>query len=110
MKVTFTNPDEFIEELKKDKEKVVWGIVRLTTAYKPTKISSVYTVEVVSTYRKGDEIIELRKFCGDVWSNLKGERAFKEEEKAFKVRDSIYEKIENACQELGIEVRAGIYE
>jgi len=104
MKVKFNNPDEFIEEMEKDGQRISRNIVRLTTMRRISeKISALHFVSVIATYRVGDEIIELDAYCGNEWTN-------KADDKVWNKVKEIYDKIQKACERLNLEVRAGFYE
>jgi len=107
MIVKFNDPKEFLEEMEKDRDEIDRRIVRLTTLRTPSKqVHSIYLYTVVATYRRGDEIVRLEKFCGDYWHdiNTKGNEKTEQNIKA------TYEILEEGIRKLGLEVRGGTYE
>ena len=118
MIIRFNQVEEFIEELKKEypNPKIPCYILRLTCSYqyqsngvnpnalKPAPIKIGTVIATIKSASKED-IIRLERYCGEYWgADFKGDETTKANvETAFK-------SIEDACKELGIEVRAGIFE
>jgi len=106
MKVRFTEPEEFCEELERDKWDIDRGIVRRTIRYKPLeKVPSVHHVIAVASYSVRGQIVKLECYCGDVW----GLRSERDQEVINRAREHL-QKVEDACQRLNLEVRAGSLE
>jgi len=107
MIIKFTDPSEFLQEVEKDRPYIERKIVRLTTHWIPSKASpSIFLVSVVSTAKlEWGDIIRLEKFVGDYWRGLE-----KENKGTLQKKDEIYHQIEEACKQLDLEVRAGVYE
>lgn len=104
MKVKFNITEEFIEEMKKDRDEIERAIIRLTTLKSYSeKTPGLYLISVISTYRRGDEIIELKKFCGDVFGKEDAAEVWERVQQ-------VYTEIEKAAKELGLEIRPGVYE
>jgi len=102
--VKFNVTDEFIDELKKCRLEA--PIVRLTNLYKPIpNLGPIRALLVVATTKASNgDIIRLERYCGQIWD-------IETQDKDTLARaDEIHNKIENACEGLGIEVRAGIIE
>jgi len=105
MAVLFNSPEEFLEELSKDKDEVYRKIVRITYLSRPSKASpNISHLSVVATARVAGEIYRLERYCGDIW---------RIEEQDKPVRDkavAALTQLEEGCTKLGLEVRAGTYE
>ena len=68
--VKFSAPDDFLEELAKDKEKVDRGIVRLVYSFTPTNISpNIQHLSVVATALVAGQVYRLETYCGDLWAS-----------------------------------------
>ena len=66
--VKFNDPEDFLAELAKDKEKVDRGIVRLVYSFTPTKVSpNIQHLSVVATALVGTQVYRLETYCGDLW-------------------------------------------
>ena len=111
--VKFNAVDEFIEELKKSQP---WPrIVRLTYLSRQSSVSpNIRHLFVVSTFvatawlspdKPIETLVRLDKFCGDTWG-LNTEEDKKVQEQA----EVVVKQIEDACREVGYEVRAGVFE
>jgi len=111
--VKFNAVDEFIEELKKSQP---WPrIVRLTYLSRQSSVSpNIRHLFVVSTFvvtawlstdKSVETLVRLDKFCGDTWG-LNTEEDKKVQERA----EVVVKQIEDACREVGYEVRAGVFE
>ncbi len=102
--IRFNYPDEYIEELKK--ESLEKPIVRLTNLQRPIeKVAPLRSLSVVSTAKAATgDIIRLEHYCGQLWG------LGKEDKRIWERAEAIHEEIKKACQDLDLEVRAGIYE
>jgi len=106
MKVKFTEPEEFCEELERDRGDIDRGIVRCTIRYKPLeKIPYVYHVIAVASYSVGGQIVKLERHCGEIWG-LRPE----EDQKAVDRAQEHLKRVEETCRRLNLEVRAGSLE
>jgi hypothetical protein len=131
MIIKFNQVDEFVEELKKEfpiaipnpdpdlnqEEKKslmaairrgLGQILRLTCLYRDSTMNSnIKHATVIATIKSASEkdIIRLERYCGEMWG-VGGEV----DDKVKANRDTAFKSIEDACKELGIEVRAGIFE
>jgi hypothetical protein len=106
MKVIFNNVEEFCTELEKDTEQVDRRIVRCTKLFKATKLSSnIHHIFAVATYATQGQIVELKRYCGDIWQ-VNAE----EDKKAIDLAEKALKAVEETCQRLGFEVRAGYLE
>lgn len=107
--VKFNFPDEFLEELTKDKDLVHRGIVRLTQLFgREMKILIVTHVSVVATAKLGPDIIRMDHRIGS-YSDLPGGLGGDREAVLQKSRETL-DTIQAQCEQLGLEVRAGSYE
>lgn len=108
-KVKFNSVDEFLDELRKDgaTDSISRKIIRATAQYTPNNMTSmIRLVSLVATYRRDDEVIELRRFCGDYWVNMESEGNKATGEKY----ETALAKIEEFCNKHNLDLRAGIYE
>lgn len=109
MKVTFTNAEEFLAELKADRHKVKRGIVRMTYRYsKAEKFPILTREEIMASYEVdtgngGSQVVELT-------SNLGYFGPDKKPSEMVEAGNKIYEAIESACEELELELRAGTFQ
>jgi len=105
MAVLFNSPEEFLEELSKDKDEIYRKIVRITYLSRPSKVSpNISHLSVVATARVAGETYRLERYCGDIWRIEEQDRSVQEKAKA-----AFYE-LRVGCHKLGLEVRAGTYE
>jgi len=104
MLISFTYPDEFIEELTK--EPLAKPVVRLTYLRKANeKIAPLTSLFIVGTAKTADgDLIKLQHYCGALWGHGQ------EDEKTQEHANDTYKHIEDTCRELHLEVRAGIFE
>ena len=102
--IKFNYPDEFIEELTK--AKLAEPIVRLTNLQRMSeKIAPLRSLAVVSTTKAASgDIIRLEHYCGDLWGHER------EDQKTWDRAKAAGDQITKACDELKLEVRAGILE
>ena len=117
MKVRFSNPDEFLTELRERGPNLpLEGILRATASFQQGSVGPVSYVTVVATYLRelictGPEaqimVVELRHFVGQHWPGME-DRA---EGPSTRERAGVLlERLETAARELGLDYRAGIYE
>lgn len=107
--VKFNYQSEFIDELEKEFGELPapppFTILRLTNLFRPIpNLAPIRRLAVVATIKVRDDIIRLERDCGDVWGIKQ------QDEKTYERAEQIHNEIEKACEELGIEVRAGIIE
>jgi len=102
--IKFNYPDEFIEELKK--EPLAKPVVRLTNLRRQNeKTFPLASLTVVATAKAADgDIIRMDHYSGSLWGHNQ------EDEKTWEHAKAIGDQIRKACEELNLEVRAGIYE
>ena len=104
MIVRFSNEQEFIEELQKNKSSIYGGILRVTRNFKPwPDTSGIFNISVVATYKVDDILVRLDIYCGDTFNEERTEKADQE-------GDKIIAKLEKASTELGLDCRAGMYQ
>jgi hypothetical protein len=100
--VSFNDPDEFLEEVRKDHDRVDRAILRLTVRRRYGE--PFVTVSVVATAVIEGTVVRLEHRIGD---------AFVGDEKsnglAAKTK-TVLGKLADAAKPLGLEVRAGVYE
>ena len=103
----FTSPEEFIEELERDKDMIDRSIVRLTNLFTLTKVSpNIQHQSVVATYKllgRPNDIVRMEHFVGQLWG-LERDKPVMDRAK------EIQAAIEEACKRLDLEVRAGVCE
>lgn len=105
--VRFTDAKEFIEELERDRGMIERGIVRLTNHYMPSSLSpNIWHLSVIASCKVGQDLVRFQRYCGDAWGKNSEDQNRPTRDKA----DEVQKEIEKACQELGLEVRPGIYE
>ena len=103
MKVKFNQADEFLAELEKDSLFINRRIVRLTNLYEASKLSpNIQHVTFLATYAIDNTIVELRRYCGDIWGINQ-----ESDDKVLNKAKNSEQKIENACKRLGLEARSG---
>jgi hypothetical protein len=101
--VHFSVPDDFLEELAKDRDRVHRGIVRVAYRVTPGRASpNISHLSVVATALVEGQVYRLEAPCGNLWHIGEEDRAV--QEKAEKIR----ERIEEACRQLGLEIRGGV--
>lgn len=108
MKVKFNQVEEFCAELEKDAEGGVIDrrIVRCSSLWEASKLSlNIHHVSFLATYSVREEVIELRRYCGDIW-RINQENDKKVLDKA----EQIGKIIEEVCRRHKLEVRAGYIE
>ena len=114
IKVWFSDPDEFTDELCKEPPNIS-KVLRLTKSFEHLKTFSLQNVSVVATFIRHQwlssdvailERVELRSPCGQIHDYVEDEISHRVMDRA----KEIQAKIETTAKSLGIEVRAGIYE
>jgi len=104
--VKFNMEGEFAEELEKDAALVERRIVRLTNLFRTSSISpNIRDVLVLATYSVQGQVVRLERYCGDVWG-INDQEDNKVLERAAKAQEMVKE----ACERLGLELRAGSLE
>ena len=109
IRVKFSLAEEFLDELRKDGATgdISRNIVRATAEYVANNMTPmIKMVFIVATYRCGDEVIELRRLCGDHWVDV--ETAGNDE--TMKKYELYLAQVEEFCNRHGLDLRAGIYE
>ena len=100
--VNFSHPEDFLEELEKDKEKVDRGIVRLVYSFMPSKISpNIQHLRVVATALVAGQVYRLEHYCGDLW------RIESQDKPVHDKGTRVKRLIEERCAALGLDVRGG---
>jgi len=108
--VRFNSVDEFLEELKKDRDDILDSILRVTQSRKDWLDSPSFPrLSVVGTFaldmpRVHPFVVRLDCYCGQIWG------VEKQDAPALARAREVQEKIEDACREMGIEVRGGVLE
>jgi len=106
MKVRFNQVEEFCTELEKDAPYIDRGIVRCSNLFEVANISSnIHRVSFIATYSVGGGIVELRHYCGNTWRPNQ-----EADNKVLDKAKQISKTIEEVCQRLNLEVRAGCIE
>ena len=109
--VKFNFPDEFLEELTKDKALVYQGIVRLTQVFgQEQKILVVTHVSVVATAKVGPDVIRMDHRIGSYSAPPGGHEVASDREAVLKKSREALDAVQAKCEQIGLEVRAGIYE
>lgn len=106
-KVLFNREDEFIDELRLEFKDTPGRIVRITCSTKTYQIiAPLKSLNVRATVKSVDEkdVITLERYCGDIWPGEPHNKGPVESSEA------VMAKITAACAELGLTVRAGIFE
>ena len=100
--VNFSHPEDFLEELEKDKDQVDRGIVRLVYSFTPSKLSSnISHLSVLATALVAGQVYRLEHYCGDLW------RIESQDKPVHDKGTRIKRLIEERCAALGLEVRGG---
>lgn len=110
--VKFNHPDEFIDELQKEFGGLKAGLIptippilRLTNLFRTIpEIAPIMSLTVVATIRVRDDIIKLERYCGQIWKMESQDKPTQER------AEEVHRKLEEAAKELGLEVRAGVFE
>jgi hypothetical protein len=100
--VRFTDVNEFLENLDKDRQHVERRIVRVTNLYQPSRLTpSTQHLSVVATARIAGEIVRLEVYCGDLWHLGRDDAVIA---KATAVQQTLVD----ACARLDLDVRPGV--
>jgi hypothetical protein len=104
--VLFNREDEFIKELQIEFKDHPRCIVRVTNCLRPSRIIPLKMLYVEATAKTIDEkdIITLERYCGDLWGQDEVDG------KTYDKSEKVMNEIKDACRELALEVRAGVYE
>jgi hypothetical protein len=109
--VTFTDPEEFLEELRADREKVYSGILRATKVRRAGgPFPQLQTVAVVATARVGHSVVRLTRFVGQVLSTPRGVEPPETNGQVWAAADALLAQLEDAARAMGLTVRAGMVE
>src|SRR5688500_7490400 len=105
--VSFTNPDDFLDELR-DRGPNVDGVLRLTFRWHPDAALPVTDLWVVANYlRRIDPatlaVVRLDHYVGAVWQDIDDRASALNRER----EDRLKTRIDEEERRLGIEVRAG---
>ena len=106
MIVKFSNVDEFIGELREEKNHVDRSIVRVTQRSSYKESPSILNLSIIATCIIKNQIVIFEHFCGQIFSTSN-------DSISQKVRDQareISEEVETKVKELGLFVRIGIIE
>src|SRR5262252_8263153 len=98
--VRFNDPGEFADELRAGVPEM--RILRLTKQFQMTQFAFRHLYAIATFLRKG-EIIRLEHYCGQIWG-IEFDRKFLHK------ADAILDDLTKIAEELGLEVRAGVYE
>jgi len=102
IRVRFNDAEEFAAELSREKPND--NILRLTKQYQQSKDSPhIHYVSVLGSFVRDGQIIKMTTYCGDYWG--KGT-----DRSAVDRADKVMMELEQVARELGVEVRAGVYE
>lgn len=110
MRVTFNETDEFIEEIKKEFQDVSFSvnhkrIMRITGLLKQTTSMMRHFYLCATVLNMRGEIVLLEKHCGALWA-----ADSPEDKKTQLAYDGWYNAVKVVADELGLEVRGGVYE
>ena len=105
--ISFTNPDDFLDELR-DRGPNVDGVLRLTFRWHPDAVMPVTDLWVVANYlRRIDPatlaVVRLDQYIGAVWQDIDDRASALNRERA----DRLKTRIDEEARRLGLEVRAG---
>lgn len=99
--VKFSSTEEFIQELTYEQYNVARSIVRATAQYRYGKLLT--DMSLVATFQSGDQIVRLEKYLGNY---IPQDSTAKE--KCWNKYSEEMAMLEGACQDLGLQLRAGI--
>lgn len=103
--VRFNAPEEFVEELARDADRVHRRIVRVTCRYSASRLSpNIHHLSVVASALVDGQVIQLERYVGDIW------RIPEEDGKVYAQRDQVMGELAQRLAALGLEVRAGVLE
>jgi len=103
VRVTFTDPDEWLAELQLDSDAVETQIVRTAVRRIPADAGAgMQRVDVIAGYVARGHVIELVTVCGVDW------HTDSETDRATTARaEDLQSAVSRLCRELGLELRAG---
>jgi hypothetical protein len=103
--VQFNSVQELLAELTADLAQLDRRLVRVTNLYQQSpQTPIIQCVSVVATARVAADILRLDVFCGDVWSADTPHNT-----PVWKKVEAIQHHLRASCEQLGIEVRAGLW-
>ena len=101
--VQFSDPEDFLAELEKDKEKVDRNLVRLVYQSTPSRMSpNIQHLSVLATALVAGQVYRLEAYCGDLW------RIESQDQPVYDKGKKVKEQIASGCAKLGLEVRGGV--
>ncbi len=104
--VKFNSVEEYLEELRKEYSEET-DIVRVTRETRISSNMAISHLTVISTARSTshpEDIIRLERYCGQ----LCGHGTI--DDKTYEIADNATKALQAACEELALEVRAGVLE
>ena len=102
--VLFSDPEEFLTELTRDRDLVDRRIVRLQSLGLRSGITSIHFLTVVATTRVGQDVIRLERLCGGLCG------AAESDQRVTEMTEAVRQELESGCARLGLEVRSGVLE
>lgn len=102
--VVFNSVEEFINELKLERDAVEQGILRATFVGE-APAGGIYPykhLSVVAGFVAHGQVVRLRAYCGQLWPGENGE------EEVWQRTQEIMDRLRQAAQELGLEMRPGL--
>lgn len=103
--VKFNDVGEFIGEVTRDAELVERRIVRVSQARRPTEGGAVHHLLVYAGALVEGQLIALTCFAGEDWG-----REMDDTKLAYRHADTVANRIRDACERAGLEVRPGAFE
>lgn len=102
--VTFEDPDQFMDEIETEKNagRIDRPIVRFTMMLQPTDVHPISNVIAVATALVGSDLLRMDFCCGSLWGMQ--DNPFADEQ-----FDHIERTITDRCQELGLDLRQGMF-
>lgn len=100
--VRFNRPEEFIEELRKDRELVPRRVVYLTLLVQPAKVIPIRYLSVVGTAEVGFDVYRLERYCGDLWDFPQPDGATKA------AADQVMQLLQQELTAIGFCIRSGV--
>ena len=100
MVIKFNNDNEFLAELERERplKPVRITYIKQTAGNMPsTRISVVATAK-----SKDGDLIKLEYYCGDIWRGVQDE--------VQKLAEDVFHRVKKLCEDMGLEVRAGLWE
>lgn len=103
--VRFNHVGEFLGEVTRDAGLVEWGIVRLTRGRRMAAGGPIHYLLVYAGALVEQQAICLTVFAGEDWG-----REMRETKRAYERADELVNRLRDACEPVGLEVRAGAFE